>query len=208
MVSANYGKLGSIKTLDQAKFIWRPIFDKYNLTKRGLRAEGYEIREKEYDDYIRQGEELYITRDDNLVSLLSSLPLHRKYVFSNGPETSIAKCLDLLGIAELIDGVYGTDFHDSVCKPEVECFVKVLEDIGMRGDEGRILYFEDSYKNLIAGKDMGMNTCFVRSKTLEMEGRGEEECAIFDVVVEDIGRELKGKVPELWEAGGGGEGKR
>ncbi|GMH52916.1 hypothetical protein TrRE_jg3942, partial [Triparma retinervis] len=73
MVTATYSKFTSITTVDQARSIWRPIFDKYNLTKRGLLAEGYEIREKEYDEFIRQGEELYIKRDDRLREVLMGM---------------------------------------------------------------------------------------------------------------------------------------
>jgi FMN phosphatase YigB (HAD superfamily) len=111
---------------------------------------------------------------------------------------SIHKCLKLLGIEDLMDGVFGTDFHLGTCKPERACFDKVLAEIGMTGREGEVLYFEDSYKNLIRGKEMGMKTCFVNSTTLKEEGRGEDEIGVFDFVVRDIGRDWKEKV--------GGEG--
>lgn len=49
MVECEEGKFADIKTIEQAKEVWRPIFDKWNLTKRGFAAEGYQFDADYYD---------------------------------------------------------------------------------------------------------------------------------------------------------------
>lgn len=208
MAEKTGGKFDALATLEEARAAWEPIFAKYNLTKRGLIAEGYEFDWDEYDSYIRRGAERYISADPALRSFLESLPQKRKVVFTNAPETSAHEILRLLGVADLFERVYGTEFMGNrVCKPEREAFEAVLDHLGVReGEEGevrsRICYFEDSFKNLEAGRKLGFKTVFVRSATLANEGRSEEELAQFDAVVEGkVNDTLREKFPSLWETG-------
>ena len=60
-----------------------------------------------------------------------------------------------------------------------------------KGEEHKVCYFEDSFKNLEQGKKMGMKTVLVAGETLEKEGRGSQETNMFDVVLQDIGKELR-----------------
>eukprot|EP00536_Pseudo-nitzschia_multiseries_P014275 jgi/Psemu1/245995/estExt_Genewise1.C_6810014 len=216
MVESSGGKFDAITTLEEAQQAWQPIFDKYNLTKRGLLGEGYVFDSKHYDEYIRKGANKYFSRDNALRAFLESFPSRmNKVVFTNAPESSANEILNLLGVSDLFDDVLGTDFLEStVCKPEPEAFAKVLRHLFSDGDgidvpsssiaarNRRICYFEDSFKNLQAGKKLGFRTVFVTSETLSNEGKStqELEAAQFDAVLHKcVNMSLESQMPELWE---------
>ena len=52
-----------------------------------------------------------------------------------------------------------------MCKPEIAAFNKVIDDIGVKADT--CVMFEDSIKNVVAAKSMGMKTVFVRGRDPE-----------------------------------------
>jgi pyrimidine 5'-nucleotidase len=201
MVEAQGGKFDAITTIDEAKAVWQPIFDKYNLTKRGLLGEGYEFDGAYYDRYIREGADKYIHKDLELLEFLQALPREsRKVIFTNAPESSAHTILKLLGVADLFEAVLGTEFLDNqVCKPELAAFEKVLDYLDMKGRPERICYFEDSFKNLLVGKELGFATVFVNCATLANEGRSEEELNQFDAVVQGkVDMELKKQLPQIF----------
>jgi FMN phosphatase YigB (HAD superfamily) len=131
----------------------------------------------------------------------------RRYIFSNGPESSVSKILSLLGVLDLFEKpLMGATFQGpGVCKPERAAFLKVLDCIGICHDDKAAMrdggWFEDSLKNAKAGKELGFQTCFVKCQhTLEGEGKGgvdEAELEGFDVVVGSVKEELLVKRPDL-----------
>lgn len=199
MVHQTGGKFDAITTVEQAQQVWTPIFEKYNLTKRGLLGEGYVFDGTDYDLFVRQGASKYIQKDDELRKFLISLPA-RRVIFTNAPESSAHEILGLLGVADLFECVLGTDFlENKVCKPEREAFDKVLNHLG-GVSANQVCYFEDSFKNLVAGKALGMQTVFVTSETLTNEGKSVKDLQNqFDAVVEGkVGMSLKEQLPNLW----------
>ena len=223
MIETKGGKFDAITTLEEAREAWQPIFDKYNLTKRGLIGEGYVFDSRRYDLFVRKGAEKYFSRDDELRRFLESFPSRmKKVVFTSAPESSANEILDLLGVRDLFTDVLGTDFLESkVCKPEPEAFSKVLNHLfptdeddpaGGRSESNdnnnnntdrnrRVCYFEDSFKNLKAGKELGFRTVFITSETLRNEGRSnaELEKERFDAVLENrVNMSLRSQLPQLW----------
>jgi len=202
MVEQTGGKFDAITTIQEAKEVWKPIFEKYNLTKRGLIGEGFEFDGTVYDNYIRQGAKDHIRHDPELREFLLALPKDsRRVIFTNAPEFSAHEILQILGVDDLFEVVLGgADFlSDRVCKPEKEAFDKVLDFLGMTDSVDRICFFEDSFMNLKAGKQLGFKTVFVKSSTLVNEGRSSEELSQFDAVIEGkVGMELKALLPELF----------
>lgn len=198
MAQQTGGKFDSIDSVEEAERVWTPIFAKYNLTKRGLIGEGYIFDGDDYDRFIRKGADKYIKADPELREFLVSLPQQRKVIFTNAPESSANEILELLGVADLFECVLGTEFlENKVCKPEREAFDKVLNLLQVPPQ--KICYFEDSFKNLVAGKDLGMQTVFVTSATLKNEGRTRAELDQFDAVVEKkVNMSLKDQLPSLW----------
>mmetsp|Transcript_63047 Transcript_63047/g.186238 ORF Transcript_63047/g.186238 Transcript_63047/m.186238 type:complete len:242 (-) Transcript_63047:575-1300(-) len=201
MAERTGAKFDALSTVEEARAVWAPIFKKYNQTKRGLIAEGYVFDSADYDRYIRSGAEKYFAPDPELRSFLKSLP-QKKVIFTNAPESSANEILSLLGVADLFEHVYGTEFMENrVCKPEREAFEMILDHMGVHETERpNVCYFEDSYKNLATGQALGFKTVFVQSATLVHEGRSREELSLFDAVVDGkVGNMLREKMPSLWE---------
>ncbi|KAL3936383.1 MAG: hypothetical protein SGBAC_008292 [Bacillariaceae sp.] len=202
MVESKGGKFDQINTSEEAKHYWTPIFAKYNLTKRGLLGEGYDFDIEEYDRYIRQGASNFIKKDPELREFLLSLPQKRKIIFTNAPEESAHEILNILGVSDLFEAVLGTTFlQHKICKPEVEAFEKVMNCIGVAKSEyHKVCFFEDSFKNLAAGKKLGLGTVFVSSSTMIAEGRSVNDLAQFQAVIEGkVGMGLKKLLPQLWD---------
>jgi len=220
MTETKGGKFDAITTLEEAQRAWQPIFDKYNLTKRGLIGEGYVFDSRHYDSFVRKGAEKYFSKDDELRSFLDSFPSRmKKVVFTNAPESSANEILTLLGVRDMFSEVLGTDFLESkVCKPEPEAFSKVLKHLFLADDHcspppssllesyhgrnRRICYFEDSFKNLKAGKELGFRTVFIASETLQNEGKSslELEAEQFDAILQKrVNMSLRSQLPQLWK---------
>ena len=99
---------------------------------------------------------------------LSALPKEcPKYIFTNAREEQAIEALICLGVERHFDGVYGSDHMGDYCKPEKEAFEKVLAALPLpslegEGEEGReVVFFEDSFKNLMAAKELGMKTVLI-----------------------------------------------
>ena len=140
----------------------------------------------------------------HLMKFLESFPSRmKKVVFTNAPESSANEILELLGVQDLFDDVLGTDFMESkYCKPERQAFQKVLDHLQIPSSEHhRICYFEDSFKNLKAGKQLGFRTVFIESETLANEGSSKKDLdeQQFDAVIQGkVDMRLQKVLPELW----------
>jgi putative hydrolase of the HAD superfamily len=163
---------------------WLPLFKKYNQTFRALKSAGYEFDEDAYWEYHRRGTKDFLKEDKGLRSWLESLP-HRKVVFTNCAETQARDALAALGVEDCFSDVLGAKMMGDVCKPEVKAFEMMMEKIGVT-DASQICYFEDSYKNMKAGMNLGMKTVFVDSETAREEGVTDEQRAACSAVVSTL----------------------
>lgn len=138
--------------------------------------------------------------DDNgkLTEMLESMP-YKKYIFTNAREKEASQALHALGVRDCFeDKIYGADFHGDICKPEKDAFRNVLDDIGAPPSD--CVFFEDSVKNLKAGKELGMSTVLIQGFTSNEEG-GVLEMDSFDAAVStltDGGEELRQVYPSLF----------
>jgi len=118
-------------------------------------------------------------------------------------EFSLYEILDALGVRSFFPDhvIFGSDFLGDVCKPELAAFEKVFRQIGLdindSADCSNVVFFEDSYKNLTKGRELGFKTVFVRSVTAKEESAN---CDNFDAVVDDVGKELVKNYPQLFDS--------
>ncbi|CAN0424117.1 unnamed protein product [Pylaiella littoralis] len=183
--------------------VWRPLFKKYNQSAKGLRVGGgYEFDLADYWTSIREGAADFIREAPaELKSVLEQLPQQDKYVFTNCNEIEAEEALALLGIRHHFKGVYGAKSMGDSCKPEKEAFSRVLNSIG--ADPTKTVLFEDSFKNLVTAKSLGMSTVFVLSDTAREEDVSAAQLGTVDAVVNDVSSsELETKAPWLWSADG------
>ena len=87
---------GWVSSRESAEEVWRPLFRKYNQSRRGLKSAGYEFDDSEYWSYHRSGVEHFMSVDIELRALLQSLP-QKKYIFTNCDEQEAVKALTALG---------------------------------------------------------------------------------------------------------------
>eukprot|EP01018_Ginkgo_biloba_P033612 Gb_00746 [translate_table: standard] len=187
------------------------LYKNYGTTMAGLRAVGYEF---DYDDYhsFVHGRLPYghLRPDPMLRNLLLSMP-QRKIIFTNGDKVHAAKVLSRLGLEDCFEGVIcfetlnshsqatdnrsGTDnttmhtFPKSpiICKPSQEAIERALSIAS--ADPQRTIFFDDSPRNIAAGKRAGLHTVLVGT-SVRTEGA--------DFALESI-HNIKEALPEIWE---------
>eukprot|EP00891_Asterochloris_glomerata_P009478 jgi/Astpho2/9478/fgenesh1_pg.00145_%23_73_t len=159
---------------DQAEAVWRPLFKQTNQSLKGLRVGGYAFQTDEYWDFIRKDADKFLKPDPEVDLLLhvraclQSLP-QRKWLLTNCNEKHAGIALELLGLQDQFDGVLGANFMGDFCKPDPEAFEKVFKCIG--AVPSRTAMFEDSLKNLVQAKKLGLATVLIAGKTaLEEQG--------------------------------------
>ena len=102
---------GYAATTEEAEQLWRPLFKLHNQSFKGLREGGYVFGDDEYWVNHRGGMEAYFSHDESLLQLLNSLP-HRKVIFTNCREQEAERILELLGVRQCFDTVYGADLWE------------------------------------------------------------------------------------------------
>mmetsp|Transcript_30407 Transcript_30407/g.40144 ORF Transcript_30407/g.40144 Transcript_30407/m.40144 type:complete len:294 (-) Transcript_30407:8-889(-) len=171
--------------IENAEEVQNRLFQKYNQTLRGLKAEGYEFESSEYWERIMVGREQFISEDKELKELLSALP-QRKWIFTNASEGHAKACLECLGATEYFEGIIGADFLGDVCKPEEAAFSKVIDRLKVNPQ--KIVFFEDSFKNLKKGQELGMKTVYIQSQDKEHlhEPISKDKWDSFDAVIPKV----------------------
>lgn len=96
--------------------------------------------------------------DRALKSALKRLP-GRKVVFSNAPQRYIEAVLELLGIEQLFDMVFGIERLEFHPKPQPRAFRTVLHTLKVPAQ--RCIFVEDTASNLRTAKRLGMRTVWV-----------------------------------------------
>lgn len=169
---------------------------------------GYVFDRNEYWIAHRSGVSDFFHHDEGLIEFLDSISSSiQKHIFTNCREQEAETLLNALGVRHHFTRIYGADFLGDSCKPERSSFLAVLSDLGILPSQ--VIFFEDSIKNLMEGRAMGMRTVLVHGMTAEEEakaggGGGQLDVrAMVDVVVtslsdRDAGKELKAKLPDIF----------
>jgi putative hydrolase of the HAD superfamily len=99
-----------------------------------------------------------VVKQRGLRAMLKRLP-GRKVVFSNAPIRYSRAVLDILGIADLFDGVFSVEHTGYWPKPYAKGFYRLFRSL--RLDPRRSIMVEDSVANLRTAKRLGMQTVWV-----------------------------------------------
>lgn len=133
-------------------------YRRYGTTLRGV-WENHGIDPLEYFDHAYQVDlERFLTPDPRLGEVLRAIPA-RKYVFSNSPRAYVERVLELLGIANLMEGIFDLTFSGYRGKPDPEAYRMVLESLGTEGRE--CVMVEDYPINLVPAKALSMTTVLI-----------------------------------------------
>lgn len=167
-----YQRLGFSK--DGVAAVCADLYLGHGTTLAGLVARGYKI---DYEDWHASVHGVLpyelVKPDEVLRKLLLAVPLPM-WVFTNSDTVHAEKCLSLLGIRDCFQGVICfestmaaakaarivTNGAPVVCKPNHQAFELALAAAGAVAQS--TLFFDDSLRNIAAGKAVGMNTVLVR----------------------------------------------
>ena len=93
-----------------------------------------------------------------LAAALTALP-GRKVVYTNGSRAHACRVTAALGIAGVLDALYGVEDAGYLAKPSAEAFAAVFAADGL--DPARAAMFEDDPRNLAVPHALGMRTVLV-----------------------------------------------
>lgn len=193
------------------------LYKNYGTTMAGLRAIGYTFDYEEYHSFVH-GRLPYekIKADPVLRQLLLSLPI-RKVIFTNADRIHTAKVLNRLGLEDCFEGIIcfetlnppmeanRTDLFDIIeyssrpivgvelpetpvlCKPSEYAIEQALKIANI--DPQRTIFFDDSVRNIQAGKRIGLHTVLVGTSH-RVKGA--------DYALESI-HNIREALPKLWE---------
>ena len=132
---------------------------------------------------------------------LSACPC-RCVAFSNGPRAYVKRVLKELALWDVFGekNLFAVTDTLPFCKPEKEAFDRIFEVFGIKAEES--IMIEDSMKNIIRAKELGLITILVTGKSKSEGTRGEdapeETHPAVDLAIETVG-DLRRLVPSLWE---------
>jgi len=190
----------------------RELYETYGTVMAGLTAVGHEF---DYDDYHRYINERLpyenLKPDPVLKNLLLSMP-QRKIIFTNSDKDHVAEVLNRLGLEDCFEGIIcfetlnppskmtesNNEWEMStvnstipktpiICKPSKKAMEQALRLAN--ADPQRTIFFDDSPRNMAAGKRAGLHTVLVGTSVLT-EGA--------DFALEYI-HNIREILPEIWE---------
>ncbi len=101
--------------------------------------------------------------DSALVQAIHALP-GRRIVYTNGSEPYARRVLDVRGLGEAFDAVYGVEHANFRPKPERQAFEIVFKKDGLNSKTAAM--FEDDPRNLAAPHALGMRTVHVAAEPI------------------------------------------
>lgn len=136
-------------------------FREYGTTLRGLMIH-HNVDPEDYLAYVHNLPlEEYIAPNPALDEALAALPL-TKVVFTNASEAHARRVLALLGVERHFSAIIDIKAIRYVNKPDAGAYEQALALLGARAEECVLL--DDTPRNLVAGRAMGMVTVLVGSE--------------------------------------------
>lgn len=132
-------------------------YNRYGTTLRGLQTHyGDKVDVEEYLRYVHDLDmAAFLALDEELDLRLSQIAA-RKSIFTNSPAEHAERVLKALGIERHFEHVFDIRFHQFEPKPSMAVYHRVLEAIGVPGEQ--VLFIEDTRQNLVPARQLGMTT--------------------------------------------------
>jgi len=132
----------------------------FGTTLNGLRSE-YRIDALEFLAFVHDLPlERYLRADPELDAMLDRLPW-TKVILTNADEPHARRVLARLGIDRHFQRIIDIHALEFVNKPDRRAYTRACELIGARPDE--CIFLEDSIRNLVPARELGMRTVLVGS---------------------------------------------
>lgn len=188
---------------DEAQRLQSTYYREYGLAIRGL-VMFHGINAMEYNRMVDDALPLQniLKPDLDLREMLQRLrqsgAVDKLWLFTNAYKNHGIRCVKLLGIADLFDGITYCDYaqHDTlICKPDVRAYEKAKLESGL-GDYRNSWFVDDSGNNIKKGQELGMRKCVHLVEDCVDEILGKTPAG--SVVIKQI-TDLPKAVPELFK---------
>ena len=142
---------------DQAYVLQRQFLDEYGTTLAGLMA-NYSVDPERFLREVHDVPVDSVEPNPRLAQTLAALP-GRKFVLTNGARDYARRVLARLGFDDLFDGLWAIEDMDLTPKPEPSTFRRFITRFDI--DPRRAIFFEDTPRNLVPAKALGMTTVLI-----------------------------------------------
>ena len=154
--------------IDQAKKIQKEYYLKYGLTLRGLIVEK-KLKPEEFLDYVHDVEHPELKKNDQLISKIRILE-GKKIIFTNATSKHAKKILKILELENDFDQIIDIKDLEYIPKPDKRSYKKLLECLNLNKENlDKTIFFEDTVKNLIPAKELGITTVWMKNSINEKD---------------------------------------
>ena len=154
--------------IDQAKKIQKEYYLKYGLTLRGLIVEK-KLEPEEFLDYVHDVEHPELEKNDQLISKIRLLE-GKKIIFTNATSKHAKKILKILELEHDFDQIIDIKDLEYIPKPDKRSYKKLLECLNLNKENlDKTIFFEDTVKNLIPAKQLGITTVWMKNSINEKD---------------------------------------
>lgn len=164
-------------TYDQARQLNHRYYKEYGLAIRGL-VMFHGVNALEYNKLVDDALPLQDILEPDmklremLISLRKSGKFDKLWLFTNAYKTHALRCIRLLGLGDLFDGITYCDYKQIdtlICKPDIKSFEKVKLESGLTNFENAT-FIDDSGANIRQAIALGMQNCIhvVEDRTHKM----------------------------------------
>ena len=177
------------------------LYKKYGTCLRGMQLEKI-IDENVLEEYLEYSHDVplheHIAPDPALRAMLQSLdPTVPKWVFTASTRPHATRCLELLGVLDMFEGIIDVRAVDWVTKHDTEAYRRAMAVAGLPASQRpeTCLFLDDSTSNMKAAKAVGWQTVLVGRHARDS---GEFiECEHADHAVDTV-HELEKIMPHLF----------
>ena len=154
--------------IDQAKKIQKEYYLKYGLTLRGLIVEK-KLEPEEFLDYVHDVEHPELKKNDQLISKIRILE-GKKIIFTNATSKHAKKILKILELEDDFDQIIDIKDLEYIPKPDKRSYKKLLKCLNLNKENlDKTIFFEDTVKNLIPAKELGITTVWIKNSINEKD---------------------------------------
>ena len=154
--------------IDQAKKIQKEYYLKYGLTLRGLIVEK-KLEPEEFLDYVHDVEHPELEKNDQLISKIRILE-GKKIIFTNATSKHAKTILNILELEDDFDQIIDIKDLEYIPKPDKRSYKKLLECLNLNKENlDKTIFFEDTVKNLIPAKELGITTVWMKNSINEKD---------------------------------------
>lgn len=162
-----------------ANHIMNTYYKQYGLMAAGL-VQNFNIDPLKYntmvDDSLDIGNLLKpdLKLRNMLLQLKKDNEIDKLWLCTNAYVNHAVRCIKLLGIADLFDGITFTQYdsmdREIICKPDHRFFERVKRESGL-GDWSNAFFIDDSLANIQSAVTLGMAKCFLVTETKTDDGK-------------------------------------